>query len=208
MAQFPAPFGGSLDIWAITVEERAKHDQQFHSLKPIAGFITGDQARNFFFQSGLPQPVLAQIWALADMNNDGRMDQVEFSIAMKLIKLKLQGYQLPSTLPPAMKQQPVAISSAPAFGMGGIASMPPLTAVAPVPMGSIPVVGMSPPLVSSVPTAAVPPLANGAPPVIQPLPAFAHPAATLPKSSSFSRSGPGSQLNTKLQKAQSFDVAR
>uniref|UniRef100_A0A452SWQ7 Intersectin-1 n=1 Tax=Ursus americanus TaxID=9643 RepID=A0A452SWQ7_URSAM len=207
MAQFPTPFGGSLDIWAITVEERAKHDQQFHSLKPISGFITGDQARNFFFQSGLPQPVLAQIWALADMNNDGRMDQVEFSIAMKLIKLKLQGYQLPSALPPVMKQQPVAISSAPAFGIGGIASMPPLTAVAPVPMGSIPVVGMSPPLVSSVPTAAVPPLANGAPPVIQPLSAFAHPAATLPKSSSFSRSGPGSQLNTKLQKAQSFDVA-
>ncbi|XP_021484428.1 intersectin-1 isoform X7 [Meriones unguiculatus] len=207
MAQFPTPFGGSLDIWAITVEERAKHDQQFHSLKPISGFITGDQARNFFFQSGLPQPVLAQIWALADMNNDGRMDQVEFSIAMKLIKLKLQGYQLPSALPPVMKQQPVAMSSAPAFGIGGIASMPPLTAVAPVPMGSIPVVGMSPPLVSSVPPAAVPPLANGAPPVIQPLPAFAHPAATLPKSSSFSRSGPGSQLNTKLQKAQSFDVA-
>ncbi|XP_023389645.1 intersectin-1 isoform X5 [Pteropus vampyrus] len=207
MAQFPTPFGGSLDIWAITVEERAKHDQQFHSLKPISGFITGDQARNFFFQSGLPQPVLAQIWALADMNNDGRMDQVEFSIAMKLIKLKLQGYQLPPALPPVMKQQPVAISSTPAFGMGGIASMPPLTAVAPVPMGPIPVVGMSPPLVSSVPPAAVPPLANGAPPVIQPLPAFAHPAATLPKSSSFSRSGPGSQLNTKLQKAQSFDVA-
>ncbi|XP_035311369.1 intersectin-1 isoform X2 [Cricetulus griseus] len=169
MAQFPTPFGGSLDIWAITVEERAKHDQQFHSLKPISGFITGDQARNFFFQSGLPQPILAQIWALADMNNDGRMDQVEFSIAMKLIKLKLQGYQLPSALPPVMKQQPVAISNAPAF--------------------------------------AVPPLANGTPPVIQPLPAFAHPAATLPKSSSFSRSGPGSQLNTKLQKAQSFDVA-
>uniref|UniRef100_A0A8C0E5I4 Intersectin-1 n=1 Tax=Balaenoptera musculus TaxID=9771 RepID=A0A8C0E5I4_BALMU len=207
MAQFPTPFGGSLDIWAITVEERAKHDQQFHSLKPISGFITGDQARNFFFQSGLPQPVLAQIWALADMNNDGRMDPVEFSIAMKLIKLKLQGYQLPAALPPVMKQQPLAISSAPAFGMGGIASMPPLTAVAPVPMGSIPVVGMSPPLVSSVPAAGVPPLANGTPPVIQPLPAFAHPAATLPKSSSFSRSGPGSQLNTKLQKAQSFDVA-
>uniref|UniRef100_A0A8C5IV96 Intersectin 1 n=1 Tax=Junco hyemalis TaxID=40217 RepID=A0A8C5IV96_JUNHY len=62
MAQFPTPFGGNLDIWAITVEERAKHDQQFHSLKPTAGFITGDQARNFFFQSGLPQPVLAQIW--------------------------------------------------------------------------------------------------------------------------------------------------
>ncbi|KAL8190562.1 UNVERIFIED_CONTAM: Intersectin 1 (SH3 domain protein) [Gekko kuhli] len=139
------------------------------------------------------------------MNNDGRMDQLEFSIAMKLIKLKLQGYQLPSTLPPIMKQPPLAISSAPGFGIGGLPSMPPLTAVAPVPMASIPVVGMSPPLVSSVPTAAVPPLANGAPAVIQPLPAFGHPA-TLPKSSSFSRSGAGSQLNAKLQKAQSFDV--
>ncbi|NWZ87241.1 ITSN1 protein, partial [Poecile atricapillus] len=90
-------------------------------------------------------------------------------------------------------------------GLGGIANMPSLSTVAPVPMASIPVVGMSPPLVSSVP-AAVPPLANGAPAVIQPLPAFAHPA-TLPKSSSFSRSGPGAQLNAKLQKAQSFDVA-
>ncbi|NWY22677.1 ITSN1 protein, partial [Aphelocoma coerulescens] len=196
---------GNLDIWAITVEERAKHDQQFHSLKPTAGFITGDQARNFFFQSGLPQPVLAQIWALADMNNDGRMDPLEFSIAMKLIKLKLQGYQLPATLPPVMKQPPLALPGAPGFGLGGIANMPSLTTVAPVPMASIPVVGMSPPLVSSVP-AAVPPLANGAPAVIQPLPAFAHPA-TLPKSSSFSRSGPGAQLNAKLQKAQSFDVA-
>lgn len=34
---------GNLDIWAITVEERAKHDQQFHSLKPTSGFITGNE---------------------------------------------------------------------------------------------------------------------------------------------------------------------
>lgn len=50
------------------------------------------------------------------MNNDGRMDQLEFSIAMKLIKLKLQGYQLPSALPPVMKQPPIALPSAPGFG--------------------------------------------------------------------------------------------
>ncbi|KAF2986742.1 hypothetical protein EK904_010821 [Melospiza melodia maxima] len=80
------------------------------------------------------------------MNNDGRMDPLEFSIAMKLIKLKLQGYQLPAALPPVMKQPPLALPAAPGF-------------------------------------------------------------ATLPKSSSFSRSGPGAQLNAKLQKAQSFDVA-
>ncbi|CAN2387581.1 positive regulation of caveolin-mediated endocytosis [Pristimantis euphronides] len=208
MAQFAAaPFGGNLDIWAITVEERAKHDQQFHGLKPTSGYITGDQARNFFLQSGLHPPVLAQIWALADMNNDGRMDQLEFSIAMKLIKLKLQGYPLPSALPAAMLKPPVAIPAPAPFGISGITGMPPLAAVAPVPMPPIPVVGMSPPLVSSVPAATVPPMANGAPAVIQPLPAFAH-SATLPKSSSFGRSGAGAQINAKtLQKAQSFDVA-
>uniref|UniRef100_A0A4W3J6K3 Intersectin 1 n=1 Tax=Callorhinchus milii TaxID=7868 RepID=A0A4W3J6K3_CALMI len=79
--------------------------------------------------------------------------------------------------------------------------------VPPVPMGPMPVVGMSPPLVSSVPTAGVPSLPNGTPAMIQPLPAFAHPGATLPKSSSFSRSASATQANaTKMQKAQSFDM--
>jgi hypothetical protein len=36
------------------------------------------------------------------------MDQQEFSIAMKLIKLKLQGQQLPVVLPPIMKQPPMS----------------------------------------------------------------------------------------------------
>lgn len=45
--------------------------------------------------------------ALSDLNKDGKMDQQEFSIAMKLIKLKLQGQHLPMVLPPVMKQSPV-----------------------------------------------------------------------------------------------------
>lgn len=45
--------------------------------------------------------------ALSDLNKDGKMDQQEFSIAMKLIKLKLQGQHLPMVLPPVMKQTPV-----------------------------------------------------------------------------------------------------
>uniref|UniRef100_A0A8C9ST02 Intersectin 1 n=1 Tax=Scleropages formosus TaxID=113540 RepID=A0A8C9ST02_SCLFO len=150
---------GGLDAWVISVDERAKHEQQFHSLTPtLAGFITGDQAKNFFLQSGLPAPILAQIWALADLNNDGKMDIHEFSIAMKLIKLKLQGHPLPPSLPPAMKQPPLPVPPAPPFGMG-----------------------ISPPLVSSVAPSApppVPPLANGTPAVIQPLAGFSHPGAT------------------------------
>uniref|UniRef100_A0A4W5N4M1 Intersectin-1 n=1 Tax=Hucho hucho TaxID=62062 RepID=A0A4W5N4M1_9TELE len=121
MAQFPTPFGGGLDAWVISLDERAKHDQQFVSLAPSpAGYITGDQARNFFLQSGLPPPILAQIWALADMNSDGKMDMHEFSIAMKLIKLKLQGHPLPPSLPPSMKQPPLTLPPPPTapFGKG------------------------------------------------------------------------------------------
>ncbi|XP_072116015.1 intersectin-1 isoform X2 [Mobula birostris] len=207
MAQFPTAFAGGLDICAITVEERAKHDQQFLSIKPTGGMITGDQARNFFLQSGLPPPVLAQIWALADMNNDGKMDQMEFSIAMKLIKLKLQGHQLPSSLPPIMKQVPMAVPTTPAFGIASVPALSSMGSVAPLSMAPMPVVGMSPPLVSSVPAVGVPALANGTPSMVQPIAAFAHPGATLPKSSSFSRSVSVCQANgTKLQKAQSFDM--
>ncbi|XP_078265824.1 intersectin-1 isoform X3 [Rhinoraja longicauda] len=203
MAQFPTAFAGGLDVCAITVEERAKHDQQFLSIKPVGGVITGDQARNFFLQSGLPPPVLAQIWALADMNNDGKMDQVEFSIAMKLIKLKLQGHPLPSSLPPTMQQIPVAV---PTQGFANAPVLSTMGTVAPLSMGPMPLVGMSPPLVSSVPAVGVPALANGIS-MVQPLAAFAHPGATLPKSSSFSRSVSATQANgIKLQKAQSFDM--
>uniref|UniRef100_A0A7N6AZ97 Intersectin-1 n=1 Tax=Anabas testudineus TaxID=64144 RepID=A0A7N6AZ97_ANATE len=176
MAQFPTTFTGP-DVFLISVDERAKHDQQFHSLSPTArGYITGDQAKNFFLQSGLPPPILAQIWALADMNNDGRMDIHEFSIAMKLIKLKLQGHPLPPTLPPSMKQPPLPLPPQSSFGMP---SMAPISAslpgVPPLPLPPLPV-GVSPPLVSSAPPPLPQPIANGAPPtgIMQPVAGFSH----------------------------------
>uniref|UniRef100_A0A671WLP5 Intersectin-1 n=1 Tax=Sparus aurata TaxID=8175 RepID=A0A671WLP5_SPAAU len=166
------------DVFLISVDERAKHDQQFHSLSPTAGgYITGDQARNFFLQSGLPPPILAQIWALADMNSDGRMDIHEFSIAMKLIKLKLQGHPLPPSLPPSMKQPPLPLPPPGGFGMPPMASIaPPLSGVPPLPLPPLPV-GVSPPLVSSAPPPLPQPIANGAPPtgMMQPISGFSHP---------------------------------
>ncbi|XP_051274480.1 intersectin-1 isoform X2 [Dicentrarchus labrax] len=203
MAQFPTTFTGP-DVFLISVDERAKHDQQFHSLSPTAGgYITGDQARNFFLQSGLPAPILAQIWALADMNSDGRMDIHEFSIAMKLIKLKLQGHPLPPALPPSMKQPPLPLPPQTGFGMPPIAPIPPpLSAVPPLPLPPLPV-GVSPPLVSSAPPPLPQPIANGAPPtgMMQPISGFSHPAPSVNKSSSFNRS------STKLQKGASLETA-
>lgn len=206
MAQFPTTFTGP-DVFLISVDERAKHDQQFHSLSPTArGYITGDQARNFFLQSGLPPPILAQIWALADMNSDGRMDIHEFSIAMKLIKLKLQGHPLPTALPPSMKQPPLPLAPPTGFGMPPMPPLAPISAslpgVPPLPLPPLPV-GVSPPLVSSAPPPLPQPIANGAPPtgMMQPISGFSHPASSVNKSSSFNRT------STKLQKGPSFDAA-
>merc|ERR1719376_579745 len=60
--------------------------------------------------------VLAQIWGLADMNGDGKMDINEFSVACKLINLKLKGMELPKSLPPQLLNSGAAMG-----GMGGMA---------------------------------------------------------------------------------------
>lgn len=51
---------------------------------------------------------------LADTDADGKMNIHEFSIACKLINLKLRGFELPKTLPPLLIQslaQPIAAAA-------------------------------------------------------------------------------------------------
>ncbi|KAL4232905.1 Intersectin 1 (SH3 domain protein) [Mactra antiquata] len=151
---------GSGDAWRISGEDRAKHDSQFFSLKPVNGFVTGEQARGFFMQSGLPTPVLGQIWGLADMNNDGKMDKKEFSIAMHLIKKKLQGYELPKSLPPSLKADPSPM-------MGSFGTMPaqPQGMMGMNPGMGIPPVGMAS-TVSMTMGPRMPIMANGMPQMV------------------------------------------
>ncbi|XP_052390302.1 intersectin-2a isoform X1 [Carassius gibelio] len=182
---------GGFNIWAITPEERGKHDKQFDSLAPTLGFLSGDQARTFFLQSGLPTAVLADVWALADIGKDGKMDRLEFSIAMKLIKLQLQGQPLPSSLPIIMKKTPTpAMTSSTRFGMG---SMPNLSA-----MSVMPILTAIPAAPAMTPLVPVPALMSGPLPQmpnslsVQALPngnaAFFTPTPAFPVSSGLSKS--------------------
>lgn len=91
-----------VDPFAITSRERLKYEEQFKSLQPVNGIVTGMQAKGFFLQSQLPGLVLGQIWALADTDADGKMNLNEFSIACKLINLKLRGLEIPKTVPPTL----------------------------------------------------------------------------------------------------------
>ncbi|KAG8194195.1 hypothetical protein JTE90_024532 [Oedothorax gibbosus] len=91
----------SLIEWAISQPSRLRFTQQFNSYdRTRTGFLTGAQARNILVNTGLSQPILAQIWALADIDGDGRLSCEEFVLAMHLTESVKAGDALPSSLPP------------------------------------------------------------------------------------------------------------
>ena len=50
-------------------------------------------------ESRLPTSVLSKVWALADVDKDGMLDESEFCLAMYLMDLKIAGHDLPGVLP-------------------------------------------------------------------------------------------------------------
>ncbi|ODM95300.1 Intersectin-2 [Orchesella cincta] len=137
---------GKMDPWIVTPVERARHMEQFRGLNPIDGVITGAQSKGLLLQSGLPPPVLGQIWSLADANCDGKMDINEFSVACKLITMKLRGFEIPAVLPTPLKTvlassgTTTPLSPATALGAGMIT--PPVRPLVPPPVGSVAMPGM------------------------------------------------------------------
>ena len=86
--------------WAIPQMTRTKYMATFSQTdRGRTGFLAGVQARNILLQSGLPQNVLAQIWALSDIDNDGRLSTEEFILAGHLCEMASKGEPMPQTLP-------------------------------------------------------------------------------------------------------------
>lgn len=96
----PSAASGQLE-WAIKSQAKLKYTQLFNTTdRTRSGFLTGPQARNLMVQTKLPQATLAQIWALSDMDSDGRLGCEEFVLAMYLCDMASQGDPIPTTLPP------------------------------------------------------------------------------------------------------------
>lgn len=86
--------------WAVTNEEKKQYSKIFKAWDTERkGTLSGETAKEIFSQSGLPQNVLMQIWHLSDPNNQGKLNVDEFAVAMHLIYRKLNGYDVPETLP-------------------------------------------------------------------------------------------------------------
>eukprot|EP00127_Corallochytrium_limacisporum_P002458 Clim_evm15s128 gene=Clim_evmTU15s128 len=72
----------------------------FNEMNPSNGKLAGHALKELMAASGLSSNELRQIWALADMDRDGKLDVDEFGIAMTLIHLCLGGQAVPAALPP------------------------------------------------------------------------------------------------------------
>lgn len=79
--------------------DRERTDPIFETLKPIDGKISGAAAKSELIKSKLPNNVLSKIWKLSDYDQDGFLDVEEFALAMHLINVKMDGNELPITLP-------------------------------------------------------------------------------------------------------------
>jgi epidermal growth factor receptor substrate 15 len=90
--------------WLISPAEKSSYDHLFAKVDTFGrGYITGEQAVQFFSDSGLPEDVLAGIWDLADINSEGQLNRDEFAVAMYLIRQQRKpGISLPTTLPPSL----------------------------------------------------------------------------------------------------------
>ncbi|XP_078141992.1 epidermal growth factor receptor substrate 15-like 1 [Centroberyx gerrardi] len=104
--------------WVVPVSERGRYDDIF--LKTDAdldGFVSGQEVKDIFMHSGLPQNLLAHIWALADTRQIGKLTREQFALAMHFIQQKVsKGIDPPQALtadmiPPSERGTPVPDSS-------------------------------------------------------------------------------------------------
>uniref|UniRef100_A0A672PN49 EH domain-containing protein 3-like n=1 Tax=Sinocyclocheilus grahami TaxID=75366 RepID=A0A672PN49_SINGR len=83
----------------VVARDKPMYDEIFYTLSPVNGKVTGANAKKEMVKSKLPNTVLGKIWKLADIDKDGLLDDEEFALANHLIKVKLEGHELPSELP-------------------------------------------------------------------------------------------------------------
>ncbi|GJN84947.1 hypothetical protein PLIIFM63780_008511 [Purpureocillium lilacinum] len=93
--------GGGVRIPPLTPDKVAQYTSLFERQSLQGNMLAGDQARQIFDKSGMPNETLGRIWALADTEQRGALVLAEFIIAMHLLTSMKTGAlrALPTVLP-------------------------------------------------------------------------------------------------------------
>lgn len=93
----------AVNTWVVTPADRIRFDGIFaRSDLDHDGLVSGAEIKDIFIQSGIPQMCLAQIWALCDTNQSGKLTSEQFALAMWLVERKQNGIEPPIALEPNM----------------------------------------------------------------------------------------------------------
>eukprot|EP00063_Salmo_salar_P029804 XP_014004639.1 PREDICTED: epidermal growth factor receptor substrate 15-like 1 isoform X5 [Salmo salar] len=106
--------------WVVPVTDRGRFDEIFLKTDlDLDGFVSGMEVKDIFMHSGLPQNLLAHIWALADTRQMGKLTREQFALAMHFIQQKVsKGMDPPQALtpdmiPPSERGTPVPVCTTP-----------------------------------------------------------------------------------------------
>ena len=89
--------------WCVNAGEKLRFNTLFKQTDTDGdGFVSGVEIKNVFLQTGLPQNILAHIWNLCDMKQEGKLNPEQFCLAMWLINRKQSGRDPPAALTPDM----------------------------------------------------------------------------------------------------------
>ncbi|XP_044724641.1 cytoskeletal-regulatory complex EF hand domain-containing protein [Hirsutella rhossiliensis] len=122
----PQGTGGAVRFPPLTPDKVVQYTALFERQSLQGNMLSGEQARQIFDKSGLPNEALGRIWALADTEQRGALVLAEFVLAMHLLTSMKTGAlrALPNVLPAglyeAATQRPSARQSPSNTGMSAI----------------------------------------------------------------------------------------
>ena len=91
------------DPFATSPQERGFYQQLFLQLdKDKTHQIPHDVVLGYHSQSGLPRPVLEKLFAMSDLDKDGKLDFAEFVIMTHILFVNRRGVPLPVELPKSL----------------------------------------------------------------------------------------------------------
>ncbi|XP_058810166.1 epidermal growth factor receptor substrate 15-like 1 isoform X2 [Phymastichus coffea] len=99
-----------INKWVVSEDDQKAAEKLFIQADvDCDGFVSGLEIKDIFFQSGLSQSALAQIWSLCDIFQHGKLNKEQFFLAMWLIKQKLNKKEIPARLssdmiPPSLRK--------------------------------------------------------------------------------------------------------